>query len=59
MIIIVGNGIGNLSSNLGQGTFLPFISISLEKACIMAEGFCFMPLGLVRLRTFWLSEWVT
>ena len=29
-------------------------------ACnIMAEGFCFMPLGLVRLRTFRLSAWVT
>ena len=26
---------------------------------IMAEGFRFMPLGLVRLRTFWLSAWVT
>ena len=26
---------------------------------IMAEGFRFMPLGLVRLRTFQLSAWVT
>ena len=25
----------------------------------MAEGFLFMPLGLVRLRTFRLSSWVT
>ena len=26
---------------------------------IMAEGFRFMPLGLVRLRTFRFSAWVT
>ena len=26
---------------------------------IMAEGFRFMPLGLVRLRTFRLSTWVS
>ena len=26
---------------------------------IMAEGFPFMPLGLVRLRTFRLSAWVS
>ena len=31
-----------------------------EQACnIMAEGFRFMPLGSVRLRTFRLSVWVT
>ena len=33
---------------------------TLELWCnIMAEGFRFMPLGLVRLRTFRLSAWVT
>ena len=27
--------------------------------CKIAEGFRFMPLSLVRLRTFWLSTWVS
>ena len=32
----------------------------VQQECnIMAEGFRFMPLGLVRLRTFRLSAWVT
>ena len=30
-----------------------------SKCNIMAEGFRFMPLGLVTLRTFQLSAWVT
>ena len=33
--------------------------ITKLKSNIMAEGFCFMPWGLVRLRTFRLSAWVT
>ena len=32
---------------------------NLVKCNIMVEGFRFMPLGLVRLRTFRLSAWVT
>ena len=30
-----------------------------SKCNIMADGFRFMPLGLVRLRTFWLTTWVS
>ena len=34
--------------------------LSSQALCnIMAEGFRFMPLSLVRLRTFWLSTWVS
>ena len=39
------------------GTNKPKNEVSLCN--IMAEGFRFMPLGLVRLRTFRLSAWVT
>ena len=36
------------------------LSYSSHPLCnIMAEGFRFMPLGLVRLRTFRLSAWVS
>ena len=35
------------------------IYLSISFCNIMAEGFRFMPLGLVRLRTFRLSAWVT
>ena len=37
-------------------TKLPLVG---DKCNIMAEGFRFMPLGLVRLRTFRLNAWVT
>ena len=37
-----------------------YTSTQLTQLCnIMAEGFQFMPLGLVRLRTFRLYAWVT
>ena len=35
------------------------ICVYMNVCNIMAEGFHFMPLGLVRLRTFRLSAWVT
>ena len=38
----------------------PVPATKLSSDCnIMAEGFRFMPLGLVRLRTFRLGAWVT
>ena len=39
--------------------FLLFDRLSYQGCNIMAEGFSFMPLGLVRLRTYRLSAWVT
>ena len=36
-----------------------YIYIYKYECNIMAKGFRFMPLGLVRLRTFRLSAWVT
>ena len=35
------------------------ISDDDDECNIMAKGFHFMPLDLVRLRTFWLSAWIT
>ena len=41
-------------------TPIAYLSNTRKATCnIMAEGFRFMPLGLVRLRTCRLSAWVT
>ena len=61
--IIVTFMFHSLFNSLARSMYLSFFSLffnfALSSACnIMAEGLRFMPLGLVRLRTFRLSTWV-
>ena len=48
-----------MSSNSSHAIMFTFKQMLLGMCNIMAKGFHFMPLGLVRLRTFRLSAWVT
>ena len=75
IMYFTGSIIKEINTQLGINVFSSFLfssftSIStfedyqlpkspFHKCNIMAEGFRFMPLGLVRLRTFRLSSWVT
>ena len=47
---------GQMERSREISSVLPYTSVLCN---IMAEGFCFMPLGLVRLRTFRLSACVS
>ena len=42
-----------------QGFQINFMALNIYVCNIMTEGFRLMPLGLVRMRTFRLSTWVS
>ena len=52
--------IEQLSFNMEYPFICHYFQVHSDSECnIMAKGFMFMPLSLVRLRTFWLSTWVS